>query len=228
MSSNKNNNNGNSDNSNIDYFAKLQENIEKFFSKIEGTLPKQMAKLPPLDFGQMEKIIKVSMQEEGVPIFKFALRSDLEGDQRFIPKRATKYDSGYDVSAAMYDKKDLILRAGQFFKIPLGIRGYLPENYYYQLYPRSSSFTKKKMNCLIGIIDQEYSGELCFAGQYLPDVSGICQDLTVSYGEKIGQIIPFKRQEIIIESISNEEIDKLYSDRKSERTAEGFGSTNLK
>ena len=159
------------------------------------------------------------------PVFKFTLREDLKDHPEFLPRRAEDLSSGYDVRAAQTDRKDIVLRAGQYFKIPLGFRSFCPEGWYYQLHPRSSSFAKKQMHCLIGIVDNSWEGFTSIVGQYIPDVASLGQDLTIKFGDPIGQLLPVKRQEMIVESITNEEFDRLCKERNGTRGEGGFGST---
>ncbi len=162
-----------------------------------------------------------------IPVFKFAIREDLINEfVNFLPIKAEPYATGWDVKAAPHDKKDIILKPGQYFRIPLGFRAFCPENWYYQLLPRSSSFAKKHMHYLIGIVDESWEGETLFAGQYVPDNSDPNIDLIIKYGEPIAQIIPVSKNNIILESISNEELDFLYKNRGYSRKSEGFGSTD--
>lgn len=159
------------------------------------------------------------------PVFKFALREDLKDHPEFLPVQADPESSGYDVRAAQEDRKDIVLRAGQYFKIPLGFRSFCPKGWYYLLHPRSSSFAKKQMHCLIGVIDETFENQTIFAGQYIPDVSSLGKDLVIKFGDPIGQIIPIKRQEMIVESITNEEFDEWCKARNGQRKTGGFGST---
>lgn len=161
---------------------------------------------------------------EILPIYKIALRDDLKNDARFLPTKADPEATGYDVRAAFSSREDLVLRAGQYFKIPLGFRCFCPPGWWYQLHPRSSSFVKKQMHNLIGIIDETYPNELIFAGQYIPDVGSLATDLVVTFGDPIGQIIPVKRQEVEMQLISNTDINELFTKRNATRTG-GFGST---
>lgn len=159
------------------------------------------------------------------PLFKFALREDIKDEDVFYPKMASDFSTGYDVRAAFHNKSELILRAGQYFKIPLGFR-YIPEkNWYFQLHPRSSSFTKKYMHNLIGIIDEDWEGESLFAGQYLPDLGSLANDIVIKYGEAVAQIIPVQKHIVKVEKVSNKEIDNLYGRRGYNRKCGGFGST---
>ena len=162
---------------------------------------------------------------ENLPIFKFALRDDLINDIQFIPTKAESYSTGFDVRAAQLDRNDLIIKPGEYFRIPLGFRSFCPPGWYYQLHPRSSSFAKKHMHNLIGIIDESWEGETQFAGQYIPSSQSLNPSLVIKFGDPIGQIIPLKRNSIIIESISNEEFDIYCFNRNATRGSGGFGST---
>ena len=161
-----------------------------------------------------------------IPKYYFALREDLK-DNKFLPTKGEPFATGWDVRAAQIDRKDIIVRAGQYFKIPLGFRAIPPEGWWFQLHPRSSSFAKKYMHNLIGIIDEHYANEVLFAGQYMPDLNALGNDLVIKFGDPIGQIIPFERIEMEIAQIENEEYDNLCKKRQSIRSG-GFGSTDSK
>jgi len=164
-----------------------------------------------------------------LPIFKFAVREDLKdiGDL-FVPVKGEPLATGWDVRAAMPDRKSLILKPFQHVKIPLGFRTFAPEGWWYELKPRSSTFAKKNLHALYGTIDEAYSNELIFACQYIPNWNEISQmqpELYIDFGDAIGQIIPVKRQEMVTSSISNEEFDNLCKNRNAIRNG-GFGSTD--
>jgi dUTPase len=164
-----------------------------------------------------------------VPVFKFAVRKDLEDcANTFLPTRAEPLASGWDVAAAQKNRKPIVIRSGEYIKIPLGIRSFAPEGWWYELKPRSSSFAKKHLHALYGTIDNTYENELIFAAQYLPDVNSLGPDLIIKFGDKVGQIIPFKLREMQVELISNEEFEELCNGRKSVRGNGGFGSTDFK
>jgi len=169
--------------------------------------------------------VREDLNKENLPIFKFAVREDLKDcDISFLPERAEPYATGWDVKAAPKDRLPIIIEPGQYFKIPLGFRAFPPDGWWLQLFPRSSSLTKKHMHNLIGIIDEHYSLEILFAGQYCPDPV-FRPPLKIQFGEAIGQIIPVKREIIITQNIGNEEFDDLCSARQSVRNG-GFGSTS--
>ena len=174
-----------------------------------------------------------------IPIYKFALREDLKEEKQFLPTRGEPKATGWDVRAAFEDRKTLVLHPFQCAKIPLGFRGFCPDGWWYKLCPRSSTFAKKNLHCLYGVIDEAYEGSLVFACQYIPEpkyTSGnlincawmsYCDDnsLEINFGDAIGQIIPVRRQEMRVQEVSNEEYDWFCKGRGAERGAGGFGST---
>ena len=174
------------------------------------------------------------------PIFKFAVREDLKDvESQFIPKQAEEFATGWDVRAAFKDRKNITLSPTEKAKIPLGFRAFCPSGWWYELKPRSSSFAKKSLHCLYGTIDETYENELVFACQYIPQIDNLynysydeTNCLKIDFGDAIGQIIPVKRKEIIVKTVSNEELDKLFEDRKRQinttRGTGGFGSTGDK
>lgn len=158
---------------------------------------------------------------DNTPIFMFNLAPGLSED--FCPRRGTDKASGWDVRVA--SKNDIHLRAGQYAKIPLGFRVFAPEGWWLELRPRSSTFTKKQLHCLYGVIDEDYEGDCIFVCQYIPDISSLVHDLILKPGDAIGQLIPVKRQEMQVEIVSNEEFEKLCKERGASRGTGGFGST---
>lgn len=183
---------------------------------------------------------------ENIPVYHFALREDLKNDVRFIPTRATDKATGWDVRAALKEEK-LVLRPFETAKIPLGIRGFCPDGWWYKLVPRSSTFGKKNLHCLYGTVDEDYEGELIFACQYIPKLEldyqfnhgsgdrrknevvewneSFKQTLTIDFGDALGQIIPEKRQNAQMVQVTNEELDALFATRNGKRGTGGFGST---
>lgn len=159
------------------------------------------------------------------PVFKFALREDVQDDLRFLPTKGEPLATGWDVRACQPDRKDIVLRAGQYAKIPLGFKTFCPDGWWYQLHPRSSSFAKKSLHSLIGVADESYEGQLFLACQYIPDISSLGNDLIISFGDAIAQIIPVRRQEMTVEAVTNEHYEAICMMRGGVRGAGGFGST---
>lgn len=171
-----------------------------------------------------------------IPTFKFAIREDLAGaasvnGNTFLPTKGTDKATGWDVRAALdpvtgnNSLASITLHAGQYAKIPLGFRVFAPDGWWLELRPRSSSFAKKNLHALYGVIDEDYEGQCVFACQYLPDADGMGSDLKIMFGEAIGQIIPVQRQNMVVEEASNEEYDLLCKTRNAQRGVGGFGST---
>jgi dUTPase len=159
------------------------------------------------------------------PIFKFALRDDLEGDKRFLPKRATSVSTGWDVCCAQEDRKPIVLRPGRYIKIPLGFRTIAPQGWWLQLAPRSSTFAKKSLHCLYGVLDNDWVGFSVLAAQYVPDINALGKDLILEFGEPIGQLIPFRLETMIVEEVSNEGFDDFCKLQDNRRGVQGFGET---
>jgi dUTPase len=182
--------------------------------------------------------------EKTIPTYKFAVRDDLLNESiSFLPEKGTELSSGWDVKAAPLNHMDIIINPYEYIKISLGFRTICPDGWWLELRPRSSSFTKKSLHFLYGVIDEDYEGDMIFAAQYIPQYlyrdsnhsyNGIfapfqeANILKIKFGESIGQLIPVKRQDMIVSNISNDEFNKLSSIRKSNRGSGGFGSTDEK
>ena len=171
------------------------------------------------------------------PEFKFCLNDDLSElcekhynkykPEDFLPQRSYDTDTGWDVRCAIeddIDTQDLIYHHGKndtFLKIPLGFRIFSPKGWWLNLHPRSSTFAKKFLVGLVGIIDESYEGKVYFGCKFDPE----CPNVTLRFGDKIGQLIPIKREIMKVTSITKEELDLLCKNRNAERGSGGFGST---
>jgi dUTPase len=164
-------------------------------------------------------------KEREIPFYNFALREDLKDCLQFLPTKGEPNATGWDVRCAMKNRRPLVIKPGQYVKIPLGFRAFLPKGYWYELKPRSSSFAKKSLHALYGTIDETFENELIFACVYNPDITSLCSDLVIEFGEAIAQIIPVKRQEMTVIPITNEQYDENCKLRDSVRKDGGFGST---
>lgn len=170
------------------------------------------------------------------PNFYFALKSELcqwcEQDttnqlkpENFLPARANPSDTGYDVRCAA--PEGIILKPGCYFKIPLGFRMFAPAGWWLELRPRSSAFMKHHIQALYGVIDEGFELECMFVGKYDPDMCQLLgdKDKVISFGERIGQLIPFKRQDMNCLVATPEEYQKLCANRKDSRGESGFGGS---
>lgn len=174
-----------------------------------------------------------------IPEFKFALTEGL--DCSFLPTKSEPLATGWDVRYA--GKEEIVLKPFDTVKLPLGFRMFAPPGWWLELRPRSSTFAKKNLNCLYGVIDQTFSQELLLGAQWLPPLptfnpkgffpAKVWSDyldkntLIITPGEKLGQVIPVKRQVMSVVPITNEKFDELCVERNAERKG-GFGSTGDK
>ncbi|MCZ2224644.1 MAG: hypothetical protein LC122_13545 [Chitinophagales bacterium] len=138
----------------------------------------------------------------------------------FLPKKAEPNATGYDVKAA----ESVIVQPGELVKIRLGFKVLCPEGWWLQLNPRSSTFMKKELVCLVGIIDQDFNHEVCLVGKYLPKYYFQAEPLKIEFGERIGQVVPVKIQEMGINEIDESEYNAKFALRNAERNG-GFGSS---
>jgi dUTPase len=164
-----------------------------------------------------------------IPTFYFTLREDLLNNKEFLPTKAEPHATGYDVRAAQPDRKDIIIKPYQYFRIPLGFKAFPQNDWWFQLHPRSSSFAKKHIHTHVGIIDMCFELENLYLGQYLPNYGGELEnkDLVIKFGEPIGQIVPVKRVDMNVIEISDSKYKELSSLRGGERIG-GIGSTDIK
>lgn len=166
-----------------------------------------------------------------VPEFKFTFTSKLlefckktgKDPNEWLPTKSHDLDTGWDVRCAAYSQ--ITLANGWYTKVPLGFRVLSPYGWWLKLVPRSSTFIKKNIHALYGVIDETYENEVAFCGQFIYDIKtkdfGVS---SISFGERIGQLIPVRREEMIVKRVSSDEFDQLCAIREAGRGG-GFGST---
>ena len=76
--------------------------------------------------------------------------------EAIVPFRGTPESAGYDLFAL----EDIVLKPGEDYTIPLGLKFKLPEGYYGQLKVRSGHARKRLMEVHAGTIDRDYPGEV--------------------------------------------------------------------
>lgn len=148
--------------------------------------------------------------------------------ESFIPARSRPKDTGYDVRCAEPDGMELI--PGCYFKMKLGFRMFAPDGWWLSLAPRSGTFVNSNVHALYGVIDETYENEMCFAGQYVPDVNKLLPNskrVKIAFGQKIAQVIPCPRWEMPVLRASNESIEMMYKERNDSRGTGGFGSSGI-
>jgi len=157
----------------------------------------------------------------------------------YLPERSEELSTGYDVRNA---GPDIELAPFQKALIPLGFRSVIPEGWFFELYPRSSSFHKKSIHSLYGVIDESYENQWYFACQYIPQRAHMADDsgkinwhnywsenvLKIERGERIAQIILRNRYSFNPKEVSDDAFDFLVKERGAKRGLGGFGSTGDK
>jgi deoxyuridine 5'-triphosphate nucleotidohydrolase len=162
-----------------------------------------------------------------VPHFAFC-RSTLSDhiDESFLPRKQNDNDTGFDVKACILDAEgnpsSLTLSPDQAVKIDLGLRVIAPPGWWLQLNPRSSTFAKLHLVSLVGVVDNGYEGPMMLAGKYLPPDN---ESITVKHGDRIGQLVPFRLEQMKCSWVSDEEFDQLSRARSNTRGTGGFGSS---
>lgn len=125
-----------------------------------------------------------------------------------MPKASFTGDAGFD----LYTCEDVVIPAGEWRDLPVGIQIQPPEGYWVRLVGRSSTFRRRGLSVIEGVVDNGYRGDIYF-GVWNPHDTPI----TVVAGERIAQailhpIIHFPWVEV-------QQLDE------SDRQGAGFGST---
>jgi len=112
--------------------------------------------------------------------------------------------------------EDVVLKAGEFKLIPLGVAIALPKGYEAHVVPRSSTFKNfgilQANSC--GIIDESYSGD---NDQWMMPVYAV-RDTEIHFNDRICQFRIFEHQK----SFSFTEVSHLEGEDRG-----GFGSTGV-
>ncbi len=116
-------------------------------------------------------------------------------------------DAGYDISAYM----DSVAVAGSVTNIHSGVYIHTDHKLWFELRGRSSTFSKKGLEVISAVIDNDYTGELLFV-VFNPSN----EDVSISAGERMAQIVPHL---IIPLSLVSGDMPK------TSRGTGGFGST---
>ena len=131
----------------------------------------------------------------------------------FIPKRSYDGDAGYDLTCV----EDTVIRPGESAEIPTNLKIALPDGKWCMIIGRSSTFSKRGLLTVPGIIDNGWRGGL-FAVVFNPGHSVI----KISAGERLVQMIMFGIEAVDFITCVNP--DSLPS---GERGTKGFGSTGI-
>lgn len=183
------------------------------------------------------------------PVFYYALTDEvvrncpceLDGKtiqaEQFLPSRSRNSDVAYDVRCAETtliklsdgtEVRGIELFPGCYFKMSLGFRAFIPEDWWLNIAPRSSAFIKDNIQALYGIIDRGYENIFCFVGQFQPNACDMIDGgkrWIIPFGKRVAQlvVVPLYSQEV--KGISNEKLNAMYLERNDPRGVGGFGSS---
>jgi dUTP pyrophosphatase len=141
-----------------------------------------------------------------------------------LPKRSQDGDAGYDLSSSGYYE----ILPGERVLIKTGLKMKIPDGLYGRIAPRSSLAVKNGIDVLGGVVDSNYTGEVCvillntqkeikqldlFAPSSVPGV------FVVKPGDRIAQII--------FENYSILDVEEALELEGTNRGEKGFGSTGV-
>jgi len=98
-----------------------------------------------------------------------------------LPTRAHPNDAGWD----LYACHSTIIQPGKWEDIGIGIAIEPPPGVWFRIVGRSSTFRKRRLLALEGIIDEGFRGELFAGVTNLGD-----EPVTIEVGERLVQMIP--------------------------------------
>jgi len=129
-------------------------------------------------------------------------------------KRQMRGDAGFD----LYNSSNEILTVvpGESALIDAGIKIKLPDDYCALVYPRSSTFVKKNLLVIPGLLDAGYTGKV-YTLVWHPNINDIDRPVLIEPWERLSQLIILPIPQINVISV-----DVLPT---TERGYRGFGST---
>jgi len=128
-----------------------------------------------------------------------------------VPIRGSKLSAGYD----LFSNEESLIPAGERKLISTGIRIRFPEGHYARVAPRSGWAVKKSIDVGAGVIDIDYAGIVMILL-----INNSKEEIKIPRHERIAQLI--------LEKISNPEIEIADILDLTERGDGGFGSTGNK
>ena len=130
-----------------------------------------------------------------------------------MPEMATAGAAGYDLCAS----KAVTIKAGEYEKVPTGIRISMPLGLEAQVRPRSGLAAKHGVTVLNapGTIDSDYRGEICV--------------ILINHGKKDFQIEPGMRiAQMVFSKVIQVDFKQVDQLDETSRGEGGFGSTGVK
>lgn len=128
----------------------------------------------------------------------------------YTPTQGYPTDTGWD----LYTSEDVVIHPGEFMDVHTNIHVQLPPGVWCMVVGRSSTGRKHGLRVEMGIIDNEYTGEL-FVGVW--NITN--KPVTVSKGMRLAQLILFDLVPVVWQ-----EVNKLGT---TSRGSAGFGSTGV-
>ena len=128
------------------------------------------------------------------------------------PIHASETAAGFDLSSNI----NLIIAAGDYKKIPTGLKLEIPENYWGLIKSRSGLITKYGLEAIGGVIDQDYTGEIFII---LHNISK--KNTYIFNGMRIAQICIIPSPSVVLC------LKETTEERKTKRGEQGFGSTGI-
>lgn len=141
---------------------------------------------------------------------KALLRFKKLSEQATTPSRGSKDSAGYD----LYSAQDMIIPACGKGLVPTDLQVEAPKGCYGRIAPRSGLAVKHHIDVGGGVIDRDYRGNV-----YVCVFNFGSLDFTVKKGDRIAQLI--------CEKILQPQLEEVEQLEKTERGAEGFGSTGM-
>ncbi|VDM92502.1 unnamed protein product [Onchocerca ochengi] len=124
------------------------------------------------------------------------------------------YGSEWAAGADLYSAYDCVVPAKGKASVGTDLQVQIPRGYYGRIAPRSGLAAKKFIDVGAGVVDSDYRGHLSIVLFNFGT-----EDFQVKKGDRIAQLI--------CEKISHCEFVEVESLEKSERDADGFGSTGV-
>jgi dUTP pyrophosphatase len=141
--------------------------------------------------------------------YRYNIKVKRLDDAAILPTRAHSNDAGWD----LYACQDIRIPAGEMRDVPVGISIEPPAGYWFRIVGRSSTFRKRGLLMIEGIIDEGYRGPLYFGAYNTTNTL-----ITVKHGERLCQAILHRSPG----PINIEWAEHL---SPSERGGSGFGSS---
>lgn len=139
-----------------------------------------------------------------------------EIEQKAELKKAIKGDAGMD----LYNASGNTITVSPFKSVMVsaGLSIKLPDNCCALVYPRSSTFRKRGLFVVPGLIDSGYVGPI-YTMVWHPNLDGMDRPILISPWDRLSQLLIIPVPEIVVRSV-----DEL---PKTTRGVGGFGSTGL-